>query len=218
MNTLYVKQNFDEKVNCDLQNCRVFGDFAIALAEVRRIRMAGENSPVTLKLVGDYYTDEPIVLGAELGDNITIEGEGARLIGGVRLESIKRDNFRGVDCYSAELPRREGEYPAVSDLYVDGERYSPARYPREGFLRALSVENECPEGKDIMEAHAVSSSYFSPFVSDIVGIDDIEGATLSFYHYWIDEHTPISRYDKETNRIYMKYKSCFLITTRYEPK
>lgn len=189
------------------------------LAEIGKARKGGDNAPYTVKISGDHYVGEPILIDSDtVGDDVTIEGDGnVRILGGIRLSDIKKDALSGVSCLSAKVPTVDGEYPAISDLYINGERYTPARYPKSGFLHATAVENECPEGKDIMAAAYTSSTWFSPDKRDIEGMDDISGATITFYHYWIDEHTPISHYDAEKNIIYMKYASCFLITTRYEP-
>ena len=207
-----------KNANKPAQNAE-FSTISEALLAIRAMRAKGETEPVTLRLFGDHYIDEPVVIDSSIGDGITLVGEGStRIIGGVRLDNIKRDELSGVSCMSADVPMMAGEYPAVSDLYIDGVRYYPARYPKAGFLRAASVENELPPDKASMEHIFYTSSYFSPDPRDIVGMDDISGASLSFYHYWIDEHTPVEKYDADKNLIYMKYLPCFTITTRYEPK
>lgn len=183
------------------------------------MRAKGDAEPVILRLFGDHYIEEPIVIDSSIGDGITLVGEGgARIIGGVRLNNIKRDELSGVSCMSADVPMVAGEYPAISDLYIDGVRYYPARYPKGRFLHASSVENELAPDKIPMENAYLASSYFSPIREDVEGMEDISGASITFYHFWVDEHTPIAKYDAEKNIIYMKYPSCFIITTRYEPK
>ena len=214
--TLYVEQN----ANKHLQKSGEFDDLTSCLAEISRARRSGDTEPYTVKIKGDLYVREPVVIDGSSGiDNVVIDGEGcARILGGVRASGIKKDCLFGIECMSCQVAMVDGEYPAISDLYVNGQRYSPARYPKGRFLHAESVENECPEDKNVMDAAYTASSYFSPRRCDIEGMDDISGASITFYHYWIDEHTPILRYDAEKNIIYMKYASCFLITTRYEPE
>ena len=47
-------------------------------------------------------------------------------------------------------------------------------------------------------------------------IKDVESAIVSYHHYWIDEHSPVESYDRETGKLTMAYKSRFLITNLYE--
>lgn len=215
MKEFYISQ---KNVNKNAQNAE-FSTISEALLAIRAMRAKGDVEPVTLRLFGDHYITKTIVIDSSIGDGITLVGEGStRIIGGVRLDNIKRDELCGRACMSAQLPLINGEYPAVSDLYVAGERYTPARYPKGRFLHASSVENELAPDKIPMEHAYFSSSYFSPIREDIEGMEDIAGASITFYHFWVDEHTSIAKYDAEKNIIYMKYPSCFIITTRYEPK
>ena len=209
-----------QNANGSLQNGSEFDSIEACLAKINKARAMCDTTPYTVKLTGDHFTLKPIIVDADTaGDDITIEGdENARIIGGVRLVGLKRDEFSGIPCISAEVPTVGGEYPAVSDLYVNGERYTPARYPKDRFLHAEAVENDLAAELQSMEHIYNSSAWFSPNKRDIEGMDDIAGASITFYHYWIDEHTPVARYDAEKNVIHMKYASCFTITTRYEPK
>ena len=207
-----------KNANKPAQNAE-FSTISEALLAIRAMRAKGDVEPVTLRLFGDHYITKPIVIDSSIGDGITLVGEGStRIIGGVRLDNIRCDEISGIACMSADVPRINGEYPAVSDLYIDGVRYYPARYPKGRFLHASSVENELAPDKIPMEHAYFSSSYFSPIREDIEGMEDIAGASITFYHFWVDEHTPIAKYDAEKNIIYMKYPSCFIISTRYEPK
>lgn len=213
--TFYIMQN----ANDNLQNTRVYAKIEDALCEIAKARSEGNTDRAEIKISGDYYVKEPILIDSSLFSDLEISGaDNARIIGGVRLENIGRAELSGVSCMSADVPMVAGEYPAVSDLYIDGVRYSPARYPKGRFLHAVAVENELPPDKVPMENAFYTSSYFSPKKEDIEGMEDIAGASITFYHFWVDEHTPIAKYDAEKNIIYMKYPSCFIISTRYEPK
>lgn len=189
------------------------------------MRACGVLQPITVKVMGDFYLTKPIQLGYELVPsvfgshhpmkNVTFESYGeqrARLIGGKKLTGFRRDRFQNQDCLSLYIPEvKEGKWH-FTDLYVNGERALLSRYPKEGTLKAVTTE--LPEAsRNLFEG----SKWFMAIPEDLKDIEGVENAIVSFYHYWIDEHSPVESYDKETGRLEMAYRSRFNLTVEYEP-
>ena len=173
--------------------------------------------PITVRIEGEHYFNETFVLGAISGGytmrDITFESYGdapARLVGGRRIEGFAPDTFNGVPCLSVHIPAVESGAWHFTDLYVNGKRAAAARYPREGTLRAVAVER--------MDAQKLGdgSKWFIAHKEDLAGIEGIEDAIVSFYHYWVDEHSPVESYDPETGKLVMAYRSRFKNTVNYD--
>lgn len=184
------------------------------------MRASGNLQPVTVRVIGDYYLDEPIQIGFPLASshyasthsmrNITFEAaSSARLIGGRKLTGFQWDTFNGHRCLSLHIPDVKSGTWHFTDLYVDGHRAKSTRYPKEGTLQCLSTE--CPE-----PVLFGGSKWFIAKKEDLASIHGIEHSIVSFYHYWIDEHSPVKSYDPDTGRLEMEYRSRFAITSRYE--
>ena len=189
------------------------------------MRACGVMQPITVKVMGDYYLTKPIQLGFDLAPgifanshpmkNVTFESYGdqrARLIGGKKLTGFQRDRFNDQECLSLYIPEvKEGTWH-FTDLYVNGKRAAAARYPKEGTLRAQTTELPEPD-RQLFDG----SKWFQAFPEDLQSVDGVENAIVSFYHYWIDEHSPVKSYNKETGRLEMEYRSRFNLTVEYEP-
>ena len=180
--------------------------------------------PVTVCIEGDHYLEKAFELGlsvplAEAGyqmRNITFESYGehkARIIGGRRLTGFVRDTFRGSPCFSLHIPDVETGKWLFTDLYVDGQRACAARYPREGTLRATSVEREDAVGYAGLHQ---GSRWFIADKDSLAGVEGIENAIISYYNYWVDEHSPVESYDPESGKLVMSYRSRFNINAIYD--
>lgn len=195
-----------------------------AIYMIHTMRVAGVYHPVTVCFTDDYYTEKTAVLGADgfdrnnskshKCDNITLTSykEPVRFIGGRKLCGFKRDTFNGVNCFSLFIPDvKDGKY-RFSDLYVNGKPASLTRYPKRDTLQAVTTEYPEVEGMFYK-----GSKWFIAHKEDLENIDGVENAILSFYHFWIDEHTPIESYDRQTGKVVLKNRSRFNISTQYEP-
>ena len=174
-----------------------------------------------MRIEGDHYLDTTFTVGhtprmLKSGysmQDVTFEGYGqkrARLIGGRRLSGFAPDTFNGVPCLSVHIPEVEQGAWHFTDLYVNGRRAAAARYPRKGTLRAVAVER--------MDAQKLGdgSKWFIAHKEDLAGIEGVENAIVSFYHYWVDEHSPVESYDPESGKLVMKYRSRFKNSVNYD--
>jgi len=229
--TLYISQltgndnysgyapNPDEKGNGPIKSLQRLEDILCTM------RGCGVLQPVTVRFMDDFYMDKPLQIGFDLTSNyfanshpmknITFESYGdvkVRLIGGRKLAGFQKSTFNGVDCLALYIPEvQEGTWH-FTDLYVNGKRADAARYPKKGTLKAVTTE--LPE---LTRGLFEGSKWFVANTEDLKGIEGIENATVSFYHYWIDEHSPVQRYDSSTGRLDMEYRSRFNLTVNYDP-
>jgi len=186
------------------------------------MRACGVLQPVTVKIMGDYYLESSIDVGFEYANvffakdhkmkNVTFESFGetrSKIIGGKRLTGFQKDTFNGVDCISIHIPEVKAGKWMFSDLYVGGKRADLTRYPKDGTLRAVTTENPNP----VQFTHG--SRWFVAHKEDLAGID-VENTIVSYYHFWIDEHSPVESYDPETGKLTMALRSRFQISADYK--
>lgn len=193
-----------------------------AFESIAQRRTTGFMRPMTIALTEDLYAEKTI----SLYDNealkylstsvnaVTLEsfGERKKIVGGIKIDGWKKDCFNGKECISSTLPKRsDGEMWDLHDLFVNGKRADNTRYPEHGYLKCVDTENNVP-------TLFASSKWFIANKEDLENIDRIEDATVNFYHFWIDEHSPIESYDRNTGKLTMKYPSRFAITNIYYPE
>lgn len=192
------------------------------------MRGSGNERPITVRFMGDYCLDKSIEIGAKFGSSrngknytvadITFESYKelpARIIGGKILKGFKEDTFNGVKCISLHIPEVKSGKWKFTDLYVNGAPASRTRYPKCGTFEAVTTEFPRNNG-DVYDCLYKGSKWFIAHKEDLKDIEDIENAIVSFYHFWIDEHSPIESYDAETGRIDLAYRTRFNITTQYD--
>ncbi len=190
---------------------------------LNRLRIGQNYTPITVRFMGDFEMDSIIELGAVFANsmegkefetaNITFESYGekrARLIGGKKLKGFKQDNYNGVDCISLYIPEVKNKTWHFTDLFVNGRPAKLCRYPSEGTLKAVVTENNHKSGL------ADGSKWFIAHKEDLEGIEGVEDAIISYNHYWVDEHSPIESYDRESGKVVMSYPSRFLLRSNYD--
>ncbi|MBE6731246.1 MAG: right-handed parallel beta-helix repeat-containing protein [Ruminococcaceae bacterium] len=187
------------------------------------MRASGLRHNISIKIIGDYCMNNTLKFGFSENtcylfgghhnmSNVTLEGydKNARVIGGKKLKGFKKDVFNGKECISLYIPEvKEGKWK-FTDLYVNGKRAESTKYPKNGTLKAVATE--MGEKKELFDG----SKWFIAKKEDLENIKGIEHSIVSFYHYWIDEHSPVESYDYETGKLTMEYRSRFAITVDYE--
>ena len=183
-----------------------------ALCYVKEMRFFGALQPVTIKVLDEEYSvEKPIIIDNGIF-NVTIEPYTKTLIsGGMRISGFKKDVFNNSPCFSAYVPQvKEGVW--FTDFYVDSEHASFTRYPQEGFLSPLSVDNNDKN----LHTH---SKWFIAKKEDLDKIKNFKNfgdCFISYNHYWVDEHTPIESYDNKTGQSVCKYFSRYSVSSDYE--
>lgn len=183
-----------------------------AIEIIKAQRANGLLRPMTVSIVGDYYINKPIVI--EDVNAVTLEpySKKGRIIGGVRIDGWKKGEYNNVDCLCANLP--EGT-PDFTDFYVNGRRAAVTRYPANGTLRIINSE-KCVENPDLASQDTFTpSKWFLLDPKDMECVENILDATINYYHYWVDEHSPIESYDRESGKLVMSYQSRFKSSAEY---
>lgn len=179
-----------------------------ALEKVAEIRKKGALQPVSIVILDEeFYIDKPILIQKPL-DRITIRGDkNTTVYGGFKLEGLKKDKFNGRECLSAYVPQiKEGLW--FTDFFVNGKRADLTAIPKNGFFLPESVENT----KEVYDAE---SKWFIPRPEERELFKILKNFTdcmVSYYHFWVDGHSPIESYDAASGKVEMKYKSRFSIS------
>ncbi len=170
--------------------------------KIRDMRRAGFDQPITLKIIGSYYTNKPITIPEDIYD-VTIEGddENSFVSGGVPIKNWYDATFNGVKCLAAKVS--ESVADAV-DLVVCEKYAENTRYPEDGYLYCEPESVETKNG-----GFLGGSRFFSAKEGDLDNIDGIENANVGMFHLWVHGHSPIESYDKKTRRITMKRRTAF---------
>lgn len=200
LSTLYVGSG---EVAGDVE---VLGSLQEAFNEITELRRSGVNQPITIKLTaGEYQFNKPLQIDSKL-TAVTIEPYDGEVVfsGAKKINGFEKTTFNGVDCFGVFIPEVKNGDWYFTDLYVDGERASYTRYPAEGAFKILSAENNSSE-------LFASSKWFMINPDDISAIKCFDDVTVSFCHFWIDEHSPIEDYDNETGKLTLKKRSCFSV-------
>ncbi len=184
-----------------------FGDVTVgSLEDAVRVcvdlRRSGVLQPITVKISSGFYPlKSPLILTSDIGavcfESLSGNAEDV-VIGGAEKVKGEKDAFNGKRCLS--VPKKDG----VSDLYVGKTRALPTRFPKNGYLNFAGAEN-----------HGIMLDDISKWVrldpKDVkeLSTKEIEGATLNFLHYWVDEHAGVEKFDKRTGKLVMKEHSRF---------
>ncbi len=178
-----------------------------ALQIIQELRGAHLMQPITIKFhAGEYYFDKTISLVPPLS-NVTFEpfGDGDVFFYGARkITDFRKTEFNGTPCFGAYIDDVKNGKLWFTDLYVDGLRADFTRYPENGYL--LMKDSEIPHAT----VHSQGSHWFIAADNDMEKLRSLyafNDCFISFNHYWIDEHTPVTSLDKETGKVTMSYKS-----------
>ena len=153
---------------------------------------------------GDYFLDEPVVLGAA-DSGLTIEAApGAKVVlyGGRRVTGWERDGER---FYAADLPGvREGSWDFRA-LIVNG-RYCPrARLPEEGHFDHVSrfdvpwMTTTGGGWKRKPTDEELTTMQYQP--GDLGPWLDVRNAEVTVYHMWDESLVGVASHDPETHTL-----------------
>ncbi len=180
-----------------------------ALGRVEQLRQSGNMRPMTIALCEDYYLTDTIKFKDGInGVTLTSYGERKKLVGGIKIDEWKNDEFNGTKCYSAKVP----EGMEFTDFIVNGKPANISRYPKEGYFTVIDTEQNPNGGIPLY----LPSKWFVAHSDDLADITDIEDTTVNFYHYWVDSHSPVESYDRNSGKLVMEYSTRFSINTRYK--
>lgn len=198
--TIYVTRNFIGFK--DDGSGKTVGSLEEAVKVCADLRKSGNYQPLTVKIAsGEYPLNRELIFTPELFsvcfESLSGNADDVIIIGAEKAFG-KKDVFCGKSCLSVSLPQ------GVNDLFVGEKRVYPTRFPENGYLDFADAENDGIMLDDI-------SKWVKLRVDDVKELseEDVENATLDFLHYWVDEHTAVESYDKNTGKLVMKDYSRF---------
>lgn len=198
--TIYVTRNFIGFKNGESGN--IVGSLEEAVKACADLRRNGNYQPLTVKIAsGEYPLNRELIFTPELFsvcfESLSGKADDVIIIGAEKAFG-KKDVFCGKSCLSVAIPK------GVSDLFIGEKRVYPTRFPENGYLDFAGAENEGIMLDDI-------SKWVKLRVDDVKELseEDVKNATLDFLHYWVDEHTAVESYDKNTGKLVMKDYSRF---------
>ena len=180
----------------------IVGSFTEAIDLCTDLRNSGYFQPITVYVApGEYELVEELLFTPEIF-SVSFESLSNNandvIISGAKLKAAQKAEFCGKECLSVSVPK------GVTDLYVGKSRVYPTRFPENGYLEFAGAENEGIMLDD-------TSKWVKLNTEDVKELskDDIEGATLNFLHYWVDEHAAVKSYDEKTGKLIIKEYSRF---------
>ena len=212
-NTLYVSPGGsgngkypDDRV----PGCGPCSSLAQVLELIDMMRGGGMLQPIIVRMhAGEYCLTSPLFFRPTMSNVSFVPfGDGeVRISGGRKIIGFEKTTFNGVECLGASIPEvRDGTWK-FTDLWVNGLHADKTRLPSCGYFRMKETENPTT-------ALFGPSSWFIAEEDDLAQFASLyafEDTIVSFNHYWIDEHTPVTSLDRETGRVTMSYRSRFNI-------
>ena len=191
-----------------------FRTIDVARDAVRAFRKQNPRFTDTVAVIlrgGRYFIQEPLVFGPEDGGTISSPtiyasslGERPVISGGLEIKGWKKGTLGSQPVLMAVMPERKGSSPVVRQLWVNGVRRTPARFPNKGYLQVESS----PEVTDTTEWMDGQKS-FIPRTGDIAASMDFRGSEAVVMNRWVESHLPVESYNPERKLLSFTRRSVF---------
>ena len=167
-------------------------------------RASVPSAPAEVRLHGGRYRlSEPLVFGPEDSGPITwtaAPGETPVLSGAVPIGGWRLETLRGLPVWTADvsaLLRVDGPFRS---LFVNGERRSRPRLPKEGYWRIESVPGRSLGGDHWKTLFEGSDTFVAApgSVQPWRNLGDVDAVVL---HFWIEERLPLASVDPATRLV-----------------
>ncbi|NLV74405.1 MAG: right-handed parallel beta-helix repeat-containing protein [Chloroflexi bacterium] len=158
---------------------------------------------------GRYPMTGPVEFGPEDSMPVTYAaypGETPILDGGVLITGWEPGTINGQAAWIAPLPQRDGSAYIPKQLFVNGERRSRSRLPKNDFYWVKEIVDEGWDkgwnGYPPSHSFILNEGDFKPWVN----LQDID---IVAPHYWIEERLPVESFDPVTNKVVSARRSAF---------
>jgi hypothetical protein len=158
---------------------------------------------------GRYFIRQPLQLSTEDGGTTlsptvyaSFPGEHPVISGGVQVKGWKPGTFNGRKVLVASL--QGNKVNVVRQMWVNGIRRIPARYPNTGYLQVGSVP-DVTDTTGWMEGQR----NFIPRAGDIPASMDFAGSEFIVMNRWVESHMPFEGYDADKNLYSFSRRSMF---------
>ncbi|MGC9349280.1 MAG: right-handed parallel beta-helix repeat-containing protein [Anaerolineae bacterium] len=224
--TLYVSPAGNDAWSGLLEEPNVDGtDGPLATMERARDRVRGWKltgrltGPVTVYLRGGrYHLEQPMVFRPEDSGPITYAAypgeqpilDAGRRIEGWRVETRQLESGKEITVWVTELPDVAAGKWAFRQLFVNGERRSRPRLPKEDFYWMEDVPGLSLDGS--FTGHFFDGTdTFVAAPGDVQGWHNLTDVEVVAVHYWIEERMPIATFDPETSTVTSSRRSMFIL-------
>ncbi|GGD53881.1 right-handed parallel beta-helix repeat-containing protein [Paenibacillus nasutitermitis] len=164
---------------------------------------------------GHYHQTEPVVFTPEDSAAVTYAaypGETPVVDGGRRLSGWREETIGGIAMWVADAPVADGDNGYFRQLFVNGERRSRTRLPKQGFYWMKDVPGTGFQGGEM------SSDLFAGTDTFVCAQGDIDASwrnrndiDVVAVHYWIEERMPVASFNPDTGEVKSSRKSMFVL-------
>ncbi|HIK27231.1 MAG: right-handed parallel beta-helix repeat-containing protein [Oscillatoriaceae bacterium SKW80] len=194
-----------------------FATISKARDTIRQLKRSQENvlkKSITVFLRGGtYFLQEPLIFSSEDSgtENFPItyaayENEKPIISGARRITGWQKTTVNGKELWVADIPEvREGKW-FFRQLWVNGERCSRARYPKQGYLKVAEVPDTTPK-----TAWWEKQTRFRFRDGDLKAWATATDAEVVIMTRWQETRAPILRIDESEKIIYFAYPSAMRI-------
>jgi hypothetical protein len=134
----------------------------------------------------------------------SFRGERPIVSGGLEIRGWKKGMLGAQPVLMAEIPAAAGPLRIVRQLWVNGVRRAPARFPNRGYLQVESA----PEVTDTTEWMDGQKSLV-PRTGDISSSMDARGSEAVVMNRWVESHLPVETYNPKKNLLSFTRRSVF---------
>lgn len=158
---------------------------------------------------GIYNVSEPIVFNPEDSAPVTYTAypnEQPIFDGGVSITGWHEEKINGMQVWVKELPEVAMGKWYFRQLFVNGERRSRTRLPKQGFYWIEDVPDI-----DFSAQLFDGSDTFKSADGDIQNWVNINDVDIVAVHFWTEERMPIQSFDKDSRMVKSDRKSIFAL-------
>ncbi len=169
--------------------------------------IGGLKGPLVVWLRGGRYAvREPVVFGPQDSAPVTYAAYGNEvpvIDGGQAVTGWSATTVNGRDAWVTDLPEVAAGEWSFRQLFVNGERRSRARLPKQGLFRMAEVPGMVlPAGWG-----GGGHTRFVCAEDDVKPFRNLGDVEVVYVHFWIEERPPIVSFDPETRLVTMARKS-----------
>jgi parallel beta-helix repeat protein len=178
---------------------------------IREAKFSGElPGPLNVWIRGGiYHITGPIVFGPDDSAPVTYAaypGEHPILDGGVPITGWHEEELNGMRVWVTELPDAAKGKWYFRQLFVNGERRSRTRLPKQDFYWMEDVPDI-----DFSAQLFDGSDTFKCAPGDIQSWKNINDVDVVAVHFWVEERMPIKSFDEETRLVKSERRSIFAL-------
>ena len=194
-----------------------FATLTRARDEVRKLITKGLTSNVTVWIRGGTYSlDKPMNFGPEDSGPVTYSaypGEEPVFDAGRRITGWQEQKLGGTTVWVADVSALIARSGVFRSLFVNAQRRSRSRLPKQGFYRIADVP-----GITTSPALFAGTNSFLVTPGEVRNWRNLSDVEIRVFHYWTDERMPIESVDEKTGLVKCSRTSIFSLVDSYTRK